>query len=512
MGFLALRFNTTGAYNTALGDSALRFHNTGDDNTAVGFNSLINNANGTNNIALGAEAGSSSTSGDNNIYIGNAGLANESGVIRIGDSQTQTFIAGVITGNGGGLTNLSVAQFSGTASINITGNAATATTTGSFSGPLSGDVTGTQSATVVSTVDGQSAASVASGVLAANGATSTDTPNTLVKRDATGSISITNFTLDGNLNLPVTTANGGVIYSGTNTLIHAYGLANFFGGAGAGNLAMATGAVGNTGIGYNALHNNTNGYLNTAVGSYTLESNTVGQVNVSIGNNALNSNTSGSANTAIGSGALQNNTIGDDNTANGAGALVRNTSGRFNTANGWGALANNTTGYFNTAVGTEAFEGDVNGSANIGLGYRAGWNVSGGSNNIEIGNVGTASDNNTILIGTQGVQTNTAIAGIYGATAASGVPVYVTSSGQLGTLTSSARFKQDIQQMDDASHALYALQPVTFKYKPGIDPQGTPQFGLVAEQVEKVAPDLVARDKTRASLTPSVIRPWTPCC
>jgi len=128
------------------------------------------------------------------------------------------------------------------------------------------------------------------------------------------------------------------------------------------------------------------------------------------------------------------------------------------------------------------------------LGYQAGYNVTTGNNNIEIGNLGTTNDNNTICIGTQGIQTNTSIAGIFGATAAGGVPVYVTCSGQLGTVSSSARFKMDIQSMNGASEVLLSLRPVTFRYKSDIDPHGTPQFGLVAEDVAKVDPDLVARD------------------
>jgi hypothetical protein len=124
----------------------------------------------------------------------------------------------------------------------------------------------------------------------------------------------------------------------------------------------------------------------------------------------------------------------------------------------------------------------------------AGSGLTTGANNVDIAAAGLSGDNAFIRIGTPGIQSATYIAGISGATAASGVAVYVNSSGQLGTLTSSRRYKQDIQGMDQASDVLYALKPVTFKYKPGIDPQGIPQFGLVAEDVEKVAPDLVAHD------------------
>jgi Chaperone of endosialidase len=128
------------------------------------------------------------------------------------------------------------------------------------------------------------------------------------------------------------------------------------------------------------------------------------------------------------------------------------------------------------------------------IGSGAGYEIITGSYNIEIGNPGATNDNGIIRIGTQGTQTNTFIAGISGATAASGVAVYINPSGQLGTLTSSARFKTNIASMDDASDVLLSLHPVKFKYKDEIDPQHIPQFGLVAEEVDKVDPDLVARD------------------
>jgi hypothetical protein len=249
----------------------------------------------------------------------------------------------------------------------------------------------------------------------------------------------------------------------------------------------------NTANGAVSLWNNTTGSDNTANGYNAMANNTIGSYNTANGDNALYANTTGIANAANGGWALRSNTNGSYNTANGEDALHYNTAGSNNTANGFQSLFNNTAGSYNTANGVNALEKN-NGSTNIALGYQAGSNPTNGNNNIEIGNVGSASDNNTILIGTQGVQTNTAIAGIYGVTAASGVPVYVTASGQLGTLTSSARFKNDIRCMDNASDALYALRPVTFKYKPGFDPRGTPQFGLVAEEVEKADPDLVARD------------------
>jgi len=173
-------------------------------------------------------------------------------------------------------------------------------------------------------------------------------------------------------------------------------------------------------------------------------------------------------------------------------------SGSGNTIMGYAADINLGSGNYNTALGGSALLQNYSGVNNIALGYGAGYNILTGSNNIDIfvdtvGNQG-GNENNTIRIGTQGTQTRTFVAGVFGATSASGVPVYVNTSGQLGTLTSSARFKENIHGMDDASEALLGLRPVTFRYKSELDPQGIPQFGLVAEEVEQVDPDLVARD------------------
>jgi hypothetical protein len=146
-------------------------------------------------------------------------------------------------------------------------------------------------------------------------------------------------------------------------------------------------------------------------------------------------------------------------------------------ADGFDALFHNTTGSNNTALGTSA-----------------GQNLTTGSNNIDIANSGVAGEAAKIRIGTVGTQKATFIAGIRGVTVAGGVGVIVGTNGQLGTTTSSERFKDQIKPMDKASEAILALKPVTFRYKPELDPAGIPQFGLVAEQVEKVNPDLVARD------------------
>jgi hypothetical protein len=210
--------------------------------------------------------------------------------------------------------------------------------------------------------------------------------------------------------------------------------------------------------------------------------------------NALFDNSSGSANTAGGGNALRHNTTGGDNTATGNEALENNTVGSFNAAIGQGALKNNTGGDTNTAIGYGALSGNTIGRGNIALGALAGQNLTTGNSNIDIGASGVANESFTIRIGDVGTQGPTYVAGIRGAAVANGVGVVVGTDGLLGTVVSSARFKEAIKPMDRASEAILALKPVTFRYKRELDPRGIPQFGLVAEEVEKVNPDLVARD------------------
>src|SRR6266852_952002 len=249
----------------------------------------------------------------------------------------------------------------------------------------------------------------------------------------------------------------------------------------------------NTAVGFSALFNNTTGYFNTAVGDQALYNDATGSSNTASGFLSLFSNTAGNENTATGTNALEFNTSGSHDTANGAFALLNNTSGNDNTAAGLNALVSNGSGNFNTATGVNALFNNTTGNSNIALGYQAGAKLTTGDNNIDIGNVGVAAESATIRIGTQGTQTATFIAGINGI-AVSGVAVKINSSGQLGVPPSSERFKDAIKPRDKASEAILALKPVTFRYKRQIDPDGIPQFGLVAEQVEKVNPDLVARD------------------
>jgi hypothetical protein len=253
----------------------------------------------------------------------------------------------------------------------------------------------------------------------------------------------------------------------------------------------------NTAIGSNALFSNSTGAANTATGAEALLNNTTGIFNTATGDETLENNVSGAFNTATGSGALLSNTQGFFNTAHGAEALGNNIDGSGNTANGVNALENNTSGNDNTAVGREALSNITTGHFNIALGDNAGDSLNGNdSNNIDIGAEvnGVAGESNTIRIGNNDIA-DTFIRGISGATIASGAAVLVASNGHLGTVTSSQRFKQNVKPMDKASETLFSLKPVTFRYKKEIDPVGTLQFGLVAEEVEKINRDLVVRDE-----------------
>ena len=204
-------------------------------------------------------------------------------------------------------------------------------------------------------------------------------------------------------------------------------------------------------------------------------------------------NETGSYNTANGADALYFNS-GSNNTATGADTLYSNTIGTRNTATGAGALYRNTTGIDNTAHGANALYRNTTGNNNIAVGVSAGFDLTTGNNNIYIGNTGNHGEYNKIRIGTIGVQKATFIAGISGVTVPAGVGVIVGTDGKLGTVVSSERFKDAIKPMENASEAILALKPITFRYKKELDPDGIPQFGLVAEQVEKVNPDLVVRD------------------
>ena len=260
--------------------------------------------------------------------------------------------------------------------------------------------------------------------------------------------------------------------------------------------ALGCGPTGSSAaLGSGALQNAT-APNDAAVGLNALNADTFGK-NSALGSGALSSNTTGGDNSAVGMSALTSDTTGALNSAFGVNALKSNTTGGNNTALGLNALEFNTAANINTAVGEQALENNTTGTGNVALGFNAGHNLTIGDNNIDIDNNGLAGDADTIKIGTQGTQTSTSIAGIDGETSTSGVAVLVNSNGTLGTTTSSRRYKRDIRPLGGLTNRLMALRPVSFHYRNRYAHGGSNplQFGLVAEQVAKVLPNLVARDQ-----------------
>jgi hypothetical protein len=259
--------------------------------------------------------------------------------------------------------------------------------------------------------------------------------------------------------------------------------ASFNTGVGGGTLVFNN-ADSNTAIGVASLLFNTNGDGNTAVGVSALQSNTEGFQNTAIGKDALLSNTTGDDETAAGFGALYSNTTGFNNTATGFEALYSNTSGGENTAIGRTALSNNTEGERNTAIGTGALDNNIDGDDNTAIGNSAGSNIT-GSGNVCIGSG---------VNGFAGESNITRIRNVYESVTTDRA-VYVTADGRIGTLSSSRRYKEGIEPMNRASETLFALKPVTFRYKKAIDPASLLSFGLIAEDVAEISPDLITRDK-----------------
>jgi trimeric autotransporter adhesin len=265
--------------------------------------------------------------------------------------------------------------------------------------------------------------------------------------------------------------------------------------------SLTTG-VANTGVGWNSLFSNTDGSFNTALGAATLlfnvgdQSAFEGVDNTATGLSALLNNTEGNNNTATGAFALSGNTTGNLNTANGLSALLSNTTGLANTAVGGEALLSNVTGQGNTAIGNAALHSNTTGNGNIAIGHFAGHDLTTGDQNIVIGNPSAvAGESNTMRFGSTLSQTRAFIAGIRGVATGNNdaVNVVIDSAGQLGTMSSSRRYKKEIKAMEQASEAILALKPVTFHYKG--DKTNRPEFGLIAEEVAEINPDLVVRDK-----------------
>jgi len=452
IGVFSLLSDTTGSANTAVGAGTLLANGSGNNNTATGAGALLNNtigagniangafalfnnSTGSGNIAIGYQAGLSLTTGSNNIDIGNIGIAGESNTIRIGDPAIHAvvFIAGI--------TAMSPAA--------------------------------PNQAVLVNPATGQ----LGSADIASFGVVSTSPENTAVGDQALVSNTGAYNTAIGFQSLFSNTS------AENNTAVGAEALLT---NTGPNNTAVGTAAL----FSNQGNPNNGTGAFNNAVGANSLFFNTTGGSNNAVGESALLSNITASANTAIGDVALANNDssgLGQAgaNTAVGAGALFSNLDGDSNNALGFDALGSNTTGIRNNAVGFDALANNTSGSNNIAIGDSAGQNVTTAGNVICIGaNVAGANVSSSCYIGS-----------IFGETSSGGAAVFINSAGKLGTIMSSQRFKEEIKPMDEASEALFALKPVTFRYKKEIDAAGTSQFGLVAEEVEKVNADLVVRDK-----------------
>jgi hypothetical protein len=266
-----------------------------------------------------------------------------------------------------------------------------------------------------------------------------------------------------------------------------------------------TSGTDNSAVGWSALIENTVGSRNSAVGSGALSTNTEGNENSVMGTGAMGENQTGSKNTAAGEGVMFANTTGNENSAFGQSALFSNTTGNGNAALGQSALSQNSTGSENTAVGQLALSNLVTGKENVAVGTQASGELQAGSENIYVGAYtgGVEEESKTIRIGVPGKQEKAFLAGVFGTAITEGVPVAVKAGGQLGTEPSSRRFKTDIQPIGSALDRLMELRPISFRYKQAdlLGSSDRVRYGLLAEQVAKVYPNLVARD--------AVGRPYT---
>ncbi len=421
--------------NTAIGFATLANNTTGTVNTAIGAGALYSNTTGSQNTASGAGALYYNTTGNDNAASGTGALYSNT----TGSNNTASG-NGALSANTTGNNNTATGQAALNANTTGSGN------TGSGAGALQANTTGNQN-----TASGQAALHV----------------------NTTGYYNVA---------------------------------------TGAQALQSNTTGSNNTVSGQAAMLNNTTGCCNTAVGQAALNANTTANSNTAVGGSALQNNTTGNNNTAVGQGALLNNTTGVNNVAVGQNALNAITTSNGNSALGAGALSafigtqNTAVGNFalgasgggvaNVAVGWQALGAATGGDNNIAIGNQAAHNVTGNANNIHIGSQGNAADNNTIRIGTPGTQTSFFAAGVSGTTTglSGAVNVVVDANGQLGTVSSSQRFKEDIQDMGEASSGLLRLRPVTFRYKQPYEDGSKPiDYGLIAEEVAQVYPDLAVR-------------------
>ena len=466
----ALFHLNSGARNTAVGFKALYTNTTSSDNTAVGWQALLHNTSGTDNTSTGAKALFSNTTGLNNTANGAFALSSNNA----GNGNTASGVGALFSNTTGGSNTAT-----GDAALfdNTTGSRNTANGADALAHTISSQNTATGFEALFNNIAGDNNT--------ADGA----------------------FALSSNFNGSHNTAFGAAVLL-SNTATGNTGI-----GSGALRSNTTGGTLGNTqgfdvgpnvAVGWRALESNTIASANTAVGYQALRSfvegqggtdrghctavgfqalaNATGFFNSGFGYQALYNNTSGTSNVAVGARAMFRNGTGESNTAIGDFALQSNTTGDFNTAIGYGTFNfGNHTGNGDTAVGYTALIDNTTGNNNTALGFQAGGGVSTANNVICIGaNVSGANVSNSCYIGNIWMQTGGSQA------------VYVSSAGKLGFQVSSRRFKQDIKPIEQASEAIYGLKPVSFRYKPEIEPTRRIGFGLIAEDVAEVNPELVA--------------------
>ncbi|MCU1311214.1 MAG: hypothetical protein JWO20_2339 [Candidatus Angelobacter sp.] len=379
--------NATGNGNTATGSAALLLNTAGIENTATGLGSLLSNTSGNYNIAIGSDALSGNTTGANNTALGKSA------------GTTTAFANENTTGSNNTFIGYNSGPGTPTQLTNATAIGANALVSQSNSIVLGdgtvkvgiGTSTPTQALDVVGNIN-------ASGTISGDGSGLTNVNPTLLggvaaisyaRLDVPTDESFAGTLTTPQLNLPSTaSAAVGVLTIGGNRFAHSFGVQNTFLGSGTGNFAMTGGS--NTGLGFQALLNNTTGTANTATGSQALQLNTTGSSNTANGTFTLFFNTSGGGNTASGYSALFSNNIGIRNTADGAFALTTNTSGNLNVATGFRALEQNAFGSSNSASGYYALQQNTSGDANTALGFQAGYTAT-------PANANTTGSNNTFL-------------------------------------------------------------------------------------------------------------------
>lgn len=452
IGLVSGQSGTTAAYNTFVGAQTAPFNTTGGYNTFSGFNAGFSNTTGANNTYLGSQSAASATTANHNTFVGfNSGFYNStgSGNLFLGDS-TGTF-------NTTGSNNVYLAH-AGVGTENNTTRIGSAQTNAYIAGIYGSSVSSGQPVYVDSS--GHLGTGGGSSVSSFNGRSGAVVP-------AAGDYSFSQLSgalapaqLVGTYDQQLAFSNAGNVYGGTGINVSGTvtgGLVNSTGGYQVnGATILRQDAINNTFLGVGSGNANITGGDSQFIGRSTGASITSGNADVFVGGSAGAATTTGNGDVYV----------------------------------GWASGASSPTGFFNTFVGAQTGFYNTTGSNDLYLGFNAGISNTSGSNNIYLGSGGVDGESYTLRIG--GGQQAAYISGVYGVTSASGVPVYINSNGQLGTMTSSRIYKQDIRDMGDITSALMKLRPVTFYYKAEYDKGHSRQYGLIAEEVAKVYPDLVA--------------------